>query len=119
MRRSFLALVFISAASFAQTTGWVPPQPPEDVCEQVGKNARAIYVAWASGATQTFQDLKSEMRAALSGKSEKEQRVKALYEKMFARVEANDFSPPKYDDRVSGHLAAKKFAVDACAAELR
>ena len=109
---------FLPALVFAQT-GWVPGPPPEDPCKQIEKNVRAMYIAWASEATQTFEGLKHEMRAALSGKGKKEEQIKALYEKVFVRIEANDFSAPKYPERVSGHLAAKKFALDACGAELR
>lgn len=112
-------LLLAPALLFAQTGGWLPPPPPADVCEQVEKNVRAIYVSWASGATESFVDLRKEMRAALAGKGAKEQRLKMIYEKLFERIEANEFSPPKFDNRVAGHLAAKKFAADQCKEEIK
>jgi hypothetical protein len=115
----FLLSAFFFSSFCAAQTGWIPPQPPEDVCKQVEKNVRAMYIAWASGAKETFNDLKREMRDSLSGKAGKEEQVKALYEKVFARIEANDFSEPNYPDRVSGHLAAKKFAAETCASQIK
>ncbi len=112
-------LLFFSTASFAQTSGWIPPPPPDGVCQQVEKNVRAAYIAWASDAKETFSDLKADMRAALAGKGAKEAQVQKLYETVFTRIEAGDFSPPKYPNRVEGHLAAKKFALESCAAEIK
>ena len=78
-----------------------------------------MYVAWASGAKETFSDLKADMHSALSGKGTKEEQVEKVYEKLFARIEAGDFCPPNYPDRVTGQLAAKKFAVESCASEIK
>ncbi|MGH8726669.1 MAG: hypothetical protein ACREV9_00600 [Burkholderiales bacterium] len=113
-----LMLLFPVLAS-AQTEGWLPPPPPADVCEQVTKNVRAAYVSWVSGATQSFTDLKRDMSAALAGKGKKEEKLKAIYEKTFERIEANEFSPPKFPTRVEGHIAAKKFAEDLCHEEVK
>jgi hypothetical protein len=88
-------------------------------CQQVDKNVRAIYVSWASGATDTFNELKKDMTTALNGTGAQEKRLKGLYEKVFAKIEANEFSPPNVPDRVTGHNAAKQFALDLCAAEFK
>lgn len=120
MKRLIIAILLLSPTLLsAQTEGWLPPPPPTDVCEQVEKNVRAIYLSWASGATQTFADLRQQMRAALTGKGDQEQQLKTIYEKVFERVGANEFSQPNFDNRVAGHLAAKKFAVDRCKEQIR
>lgn len=119
MKRLIAAILLSSPALlFAQIEGWLPPSQPAEVCEQVEKNVRAMYVSWAAGATETFEDLRKDMRAALSGKGKKEEAVRAIYEESFKRIEANEFSPPKFPNRATGHLAAKKFAADRCMQEI-
>lgn len=101
------------AVAHAEEMTWDARGKPLEICKAMQKNVRYMYNARGNGATQTYAEIKAYMRAALAGKGEPEDRLLAAYENILARIESDEFSPPR-ETPGEGQLKARNAAGTLC-----
>jgi hypothetical protein len=113
----FTALIFASLAPLAQASDvdWAPTKNNIQTCFALQKNISFMFKARANGATETFAEMKADVNKFLSGKGEAETKLLAIYNNVIPRIEAGEFSPPKFEPAV-GQLEAKQTAGKLCLA---
>lgn len=105
--------IVLSGAAVADQITWEARGDSLRICTAVQKNVRFMYNARAAGATDTYAQMKAYMREVLSGKGEPEDRLRAIYEDILARIDAGEFSPPK-ETQGEGQLKARNAAGASC-----
>ncbi|MGB8857211.1 MAG: hypothetical protein WCC58_11145 [Burkholderiales bacterium] len=113
----FTALIFVSLASanlaHASDVDWSPGKNNIQTCFGLQKNISFMFKARANGATETFAEMKADVKKFLSGKGEAETKLLAIYENILPRIEAGEFSPPKFE-HAAGQVEAKQTAGKQC-----
>ncbi len=108
-----IALALCSAAVHATDVDWAPGKKSIDTCYALQKNVSFMFKARANGATETFAEMKVDLQKQLGGKGEAEEKLKKIYMDIITRIEADEFSPPKFEPAV-GQLEAKQTAGKMC-----
>jgi hypothetical protein len=113
----FTALIFASLAlaniAHATDVDWSPGKNNIQTCFALQKNISFMYKARANGATETFAEMKADVNKALGGKGDAETKLLAIYNNILPRIEAGEFSPPKFEHAL-GQLEAKQTAGKLC-----
>ncbi len=113
----FTAVIFASLVTMtvahASDVDWSPSKNNIKTCFALQKNVAFMYKARANGATETFAEMKADVNKFLSGKGEAETKLLAVYNNVIPRIEAGEFSPPKFELGV-GQLEAKQTAGKLC-----
>lgn len=113
----FTTLIFASLAAanvaHASDVDWAPGKTNIQTCFALQKNISFMYKARANGATETFAEMKADVKKSLSGKGDAETRLLTIYDNVLPRIEAGEFSPPKFEHAV-GQLEAKQTAGKMC-----
>lgn len=111
------AIVFVSLASanmaHASDVDWAPGKNNIQTCFALQKNISFMFKARANGATETFAEMKADVKKSLSDKGDAEAKLLAIYDNVLPRIEAGEFSPPKFEHAV-GQLEAKQTAGKQC-----
>ncbi|MGB8600443.1 MAG: hypothetical protein WCD07_01370 [Burkholderiales bacterium] len=118
-RKLFTAVIFASLTlenlAYASDVDWSPGKNNIQTCFALQKNISFMFKARANGATETFAEMKVDVKQFLSGKGEAETKLLEVYSNMIPRIEAGEFSPPKFEHAV-GQLEAKQTAGKLCLA---
>jgi hypothetical protein len=113
----FTVLIFASLSSanvaHASDVEWAPSKNNIKTCFALQKNISFMFKARANGATETFAEMKSDVNKFLGGKGEAETKLLEIYNNVIPRIEAGEFSPPKFEPAV-GQLEAKQVAGKLC-----
>ena len=113
----FTAFVFATLATanvvHASDIDWAPGKTNIQTCFALQKNISFMFKARTNGATETFAEMKADVKKSLGGKGEAETKLLAIYENVLPRIEAGEFSPPKFEHAV-GQLEAKQTAGKLC-----
>jgi hypothetical protein len=111
------ALMFASLlaanGAHASDIDWSPAKTNIQTCYALQKNVSFMFKARANGATETFAEMKADVNTFLNGKGESETKLLEIYNNVIPRIEAGEFSPPKFDHAV-GQLEAKQTAGKLC-----
>jgi hypothetical protein len=111
------ALLFASLAmanvAHASEIDWAPGKNNIQTCFALQKNISFMFKARANGATETFAEMKADVKKSLGGKGEAETKLLAVYDNVLPRIEAGEFSPPKFEHAI-GQLEAKQAAGKLC-----
>jgi hypothetical protein len=108
----FATLVATNVAR-ASDVDWSPAKTNIQTCYALQKNISFMFKARANGATETFAEMKADVNTFLGGKGESETKLLEIYNNVIPRIEAGEFSPPKFEPAV-GQLEAKQTAGKLC-----
>jgi hypothetical protein len=113
----FTTMIFASLATanvvHASDVDWSPGKNNIQTCFALQKNISFMFKARANGATETFAEMKADVNKFLGGKGESETKLLEVYNNVIPRIEAGEFSPPKFEHAV-GQLEAKQTAGKLC-----
>jgi hypothetical protein len=107
------ATLLASPVARASDIDWTPGKTNILTCYALQKNISFMFKARANGATETFAEMKADVNTFLSGKGESETKLLEIYNNVIPRIEAGEFSPPKFEPAV-GQLEAKQTAGKLC-----
>jgi hypothetical protein len=117
MKRNLLAaaLLFLSAATaHADNFTWEATGKPLDICYAVQKNVKFFYNTWATGAKDTYLEMKDYMHKTLDSKGPREAKLLAVYEGVLPKIENGELLPPQVETRYVGNNKAQQIAGAAC-----
>jgi|GEM_PF-4240207 hypothetical protein len=87
---------------------------PEEACLATEKTMRMIMNIWANQALDTYTQVKPDLRNGLSSHGERGAKLLPVFDSMIARIESNEFLPPKVISRWDGHQKLRAATHSEC-----
>ncbi len=91
---------------------------PEEACLATEKTMRMIMNIWANQALDTYAQVKPDLRKGLATHGERGAKLLPVFDSMIARIESNEFLPPKVISRWDGHQKLRAATHTECMASL-
>jgi hypothetical protein len=87
---------------------------PEQACLATEKTMRMILNIWANQATDTYGQVRDDLKTGLREHGERGLKLIPVYETMMGRIESGEFLPPKVISRYVGHQNLRAATHGAC-----